>query len=104
MDIIRKIDYDGSGTLEFEEFISVMEKVNMESEIEEDEVFLAFKQFDKKNTGVLSVIEFKSIIQEIARDVNEDEIFEFLNEANLKIGDVIKYKEFLIKWREELDF
>jgi len=104
MEIIKNTDYDGSGTLDFDEFICVMEKINLDTEIEDDEVYQAFLQFDKKKTGKLSVIEFKCIVRDIAGDVTEQEIDDFLNEANFKISDIIDYKQFLIKWRNELDF
>ncbi len=103
MDIIRKIDYDGSGTLDFEEFISVMEKINMDHEIEEDEVYKAFMKFDKKKKGFISAIELKSIVKNIAGGITDDEIEDFLKEVGFNLSDIIDYKKILIKYKEELD-
>lgn len=104
MEIIKKIDYDGSGELDFEEFISVMENITDEEKIEDDEVFKAFKKFDKNKTGYISMIEYKSIVMKIAKDISEEEVDEFLRESGYKIGDLINYKQLLIKWKQELDF
>lgn len=97
-DMIAEIDKDGNGEIEFEEFISVMEKVNLEKDPEENEIYKAFQQFDVLKRGYMKVSELKAIVINMAGGISEKEFQNFLTEAELKIGDEINYKEFLREW------
>ena len=97
-DMINEIDKDGNGELEFEEFISVMEKVYEERDAKDTDIYKAFLQFDINERGYMSVLELKSIVINLAGDITEKEFSEFLKESEFKISDEINYKEFVRQW------
>ena len=55
--LIRQFDADGSGTIDWLEFLYMMSK-KMSSDQEEDSYQTIFKFFDKDESGVLEVEEF----------------------------------------------
>ena len=54
--LIKKADTDGSGVIEFEEFVDMMGDYEV---IGEDEIITAFKMFDRNGDGVISKSELK---------------------------------------------
>ena len=54
--LIKKADTDGSGVIEFEEFVEMMGDYEV---IGEEEIISAFKMFDRNGDGVISKSELK---------------------------------------------
>jgi calmodulin len=54
--LIRAVDTDGSGEIEFEEFLDLMSEAN---EISEEDVMDAFRLFDKDGDGTINKTEIK---------------------------------------------
>lgn len=96
--MINEIDKDGNGELEFEEFISVMEKINEQKDAEDHEIYKAFQQFDVNSRGYMSILELKSIVMNMAGGITEKEFADFLFESGYKKGDEINYKGFVKSW------
>ena len=48
--MIREVDIDGNGEIDFDEFLTMMAKKLKETDLEED-IREAFRVFDNKNTG-----------------------------------------------------
>ena len=72
-DIMRRADEDGSGTIDFEEFLKLMAE-NMQQKSQEDEVKEAFKVFDRDGDGTISAKELKYIMMNLGEKLNEKEI------------------------------
>ena len=53
---MRAVDTDGSGTIEFQEFLELMSENN---EISEDDIKDAFRLFDKDGNGTINRTELK---------------------------------------------
>lgn len=54
--LIKKADSDGSGVIEFEEFVEMMGDYEV---IGEEDIISAFKMFDRNGDGVISRSELK---------------------------------------------
>ena len=48
--MIREVDIDGNGEIDFDEFLTMMAKKLKETDLEED-IREAFRVFDNKNSG-----------------------------------------------------
>ena len=56
--MVSEIDADGSGTIEFSEFLNLMAKKMKDTDAEE-ELVEAFKVFDKEGNGKVSIEEIR---------------------------------------------
>ncbi|XP_063701001.1 troponin C, isoallergen Bla g 6.0201-like [Culicoides brevitarsis] len=96
--IIAEIDADGSGLIDFEEFLELARRyiepepdyTRLSAELKE-----VFMIFDKQNKGYLEIDEFKSIIKEIEPDLPEDELDNFVKEVDADGSGKIEFEEFL---------
>merc|ERR1719409_2110547 len=57
-DMINEVDNDGSGTIDFAEFLSLMSK-KMKDADSEEELIEAFKVFDRDGNGFISAAELR---------------------------------------------
>jgi len=73
--------FEGSGTVDFEEFLALMAKKTKEAE-DEQELREAFRVFDKNNRGVIDVIDLKLILQALDPDMNDEEIEQIISEVD----------------------
>ena len=53
--MIREVDIDGNGEIDFDEFLTMMAKKLKETDLEED-IREAFRVFDNKNTGYVTYL------------------------------------------------
>jgi len=60
-EMIKEIDIDGNGTIDFPEFLTMMARKLQDSEGEE-EIREAFKVFDKDGTGFISAAELRHVM------------------------------------------
>ncbi|KAK3537075.1 hypothetical protein QTP70_001223 [Hemibagrus guttatus] len=84
-DIIRQVDADGNGRIDFPEFITLMMK-KMKDTGSEDEIHEAFKVFDKDGNGFITGVELHAVMTNLGEEVTEEEVDEMIREAD-KDGD-----------------
>jgi calcium-dependent protein kinase len=71
-DIINKVDCDGNGYIEYNEFLtSTVEKNTM---LSKQNLMMAFNEFDKDKSGKISITEVKQILG-CAQGSYQEEIF-----------------------------
>ena len=98
--MIADLDQDGSGEIEFQEFITFMQRTQVHEEIdEEEEVIRAFMTFDKDGNGWLSCAEFKHILCNLGDKFTEQECQEIFDEADLNHDGRLEYREFVAFWK-----
>lgn len=110
-DIIRSIDADGSGTIEFDEFLTLMSDPKF-NDLAKDEHRQAFEMFDKDGSGHISVAELKDAFRSLGellpnhilpgnsrfvlgQRLDDDEFDAIIQEADLDGDRHIDYEEFL---------
>lgn len=92
--IVDEIDQDGSGTIDFKEFLNMMAKKIQELSMEDD-LIEAFRYFDMDGKGLISTIELKHVLSNSGEKLSEDEIDDIIREVDTDCDGYIDYKEFV---------
>lgn len=99
-DIIREVDADGDGRIDFSEFITMMVK-KMKDTGGEDEIHEAFKVFDKDGNGFISGAELRAVMANLGEDVTDKEVNEMIREADKDGDGQVNYQEFVQMMKTE---
>lgn len=83
--MINEVDADGSGTIDFAEFLTLMAR-KMKAQDTKSEIIEAFKVFDQDNSGKISADELRSIMADLGEKLTDEEVNEMIKEAD-KDGD-----------------
>ena len=94
IEIIKEIDTDGNGVIDFNEFLALMERKMTFWDGEED-IKEAFRVFDQDGNGVISSAELRKIMTCLGEKLTEEEVEEMIKEADLDGDGQINYQEFV---------
>merc|ERR1712073_188514 len=96
-DIIQEIDEDGSGELEFPEFIQLAAKFLIEEDEEEMkwELKEAFRLYDKQGNGYITTNTLKEILREIDSNLTEYNLDQIVEEVDADGSGTIDFDEFM---------
>jgi calmodulin len=89
-----QIDADGSGTIDFPEFLTMMAR-KMKDTDSEEEILEAFKVFDKDGNGFISAAELRHIMTNLGEKLTDEEVDEMIREADIDGDGQINYEEFV---------
>ena len=92
--MIAEVDKDGSGTIDFEEFLGLMTSKMCERDSKE-EMLKAFRLFDDDETGKISFRNLKRVAKELGEAITDEELQEMIDEADLDGDGEINQDEFL---------
>jgi len=67
-DMINEVDADGSGTIDFSEFLTMMAR-KMHGTDSEEEIKEAFKLFDKDGNGYISAAELRHVMTDLGEEL-----------------------------------
>ena len=97
-DEIRKMisdaDKDGSGTINFDEFIGIMTK-KMGERDPRDEMIKAFRLFDDDETGMITFKKLKRVATELGESITDEELQEMIDEADRDGDGQVSLDDFL---------
>ena len=68
--MVDEVDIDKNGTIEFEEFLSMM--ANRISN--NDKIQKVFKVFDKNDDGFISTLELSKVMSDLGERLSEEEV------------------------------
>ncbi|KAJ8308440.1 hypothetical protein KUTeg_013314 [Tegillarca granosa] len=89
-DLINEVDADGNGTIEFNEFLTMMSKKRTETQ-DMQEISDAFKMFDKNGDGVISAAELRQVMINMGERLSDKEVDDMIREADLDGDGEINY-------------
>ena len=99
--MISEIDDNGDGELDFEEFVTLMEKqTNYVDQTEEELVLTAFKSFDKDHDGKITNHEFKYLLTQMGDKFSDEELNLLFQESDLNINGTLDYQDFINFWKK----
>merc|ERR1719359_1949675 len=92
--MIRDFDDDGSGTIEYEEFMTMMSQKILNRD-PKDEILKAFRLFDDDETGKISFKNLKRVAKELGERITDEELQEMIDEADRDGDGEVNEEEFL---------
>ena len=92
IDMISDVDENEDDKITFEEFLILMHS-RLKKEDIENELNEAFNAYDKSKKGVISVKEFKRILNTLGNKICEEEVDEIIQKVDPKNKGFIDYKE-----------
>ena len=93
-EIIEENELEGNEQINFENFISIVNKREKDFDNEET-IIKAFKVCDKEGNGLININELKSIFLNVGNNLSEAEINELLMETDSDMDGFINYEEFI---------
>ncbi len=78
-DMIKEVDTDGNGNVDFQEFLELMSH-KMADHDDEEEMHEAFKIFDRDNNGYVTRDDFKVIMNHLGEAMTPDELDEMIKD------------------------
>lgn len=92
-EMIKEVDSDYNGTIEFNEFVTLMES-KMRDNDSEEEIFEAFKIFDKKGNGHISKADIKNVMISLHESLSQQEIDDLMTKWDLDKDGYLNFEEF----------
>jgi len=94
--LVQEFDANEDNFIDFNEFLQIIEKRGKYRELEE-ELFEAFKIFDKEGKGLIPTSEFKHYMLTLGERMTDDDVDEMIKEADPLESGFISYKDFVNK-------
>uniref|UniRef100_A0A8C5QDG5 EF-hand domain-containing protein n=1 Tax=Leptobrachium leishanense TaxID=445787 RepID=A0A8C5QDG5_9ANUR len=93
-DMMKETDLDGSGIIDFPEFLTMMAKKMKDTDSEyqnrED-----FRNFDKDGDGYLSAAELHHVMTSLGEKQTDEEVDEMTRQADIDGDGLVNYDEFV---------
>ncbi|VAI13242.1 unnamed protein product [Triticum turgidum subsp. durum] len=100
-DMVRDVDADGNGTIEFAEFLALMSrKADADADAAdaadpEEELREAFRVFDKDHDGHISKAELRHVMISLGEKLTDEEVDGMIQEADLDGDGLVNFDEFV---------
>ena len=92
--LIREVDLNGDGTIDFKEFLCLMVKKMDDSDIDQ-ELQDAFKFFDGDKDGYITSLELRNAMNNLGEEYTPEEAEEMIKEGDLDNDGKISFDEFM---------
>merc|ERR1719500_2147854 len=92
--MISDIDKDGSGTIDFNEFLEMM-TTKMSEKDSREEILKAFRLFDDDETGFITLKNLRRVAKEIGENMTDEELQEMIDEADRDGDGQVSEEDFL---------
>ena len=91
-EIINEIDAERKGTVEFFEFVNIMEK-KIENVEDEEEILSAFRIFDNDGSGLISAEELREALTSLGEKLTQEEVDDLFSEAEIGEDGLFNYHD-----------
>jgi len=92
--MIRKVDVNGDGEIDFDEFVLMMDSRSNTANVVVDELEEAFKVFDKNGDGHITAEELSSIMRSLGQEIDRETIDLMIKSVDTDGDGTISIKEF----------
>jgi len=92
-EMMKAVDEDGSGQIDFDEFLGMMQK-KMSTDWIDEEVKDSFALLDKDGSGLISADELRHVVTDFCGKLSEAEVNDLLSEADITGDGLLSYEEF----------
>ncbi|KAI8146169.1 calmodulin-like protein [Fennellomyces sp. T-0311] len=92
-DMVNEVDSDGDGTIDFNEFLSMLARKQKEVDTQA-EMREAFSVFDRDGNGLISVSELRKVMDSFGEHLTQMELDQMIREADIDGDGNINYDEF----------
>ena len=96
---VQAADPDNTGKISKDNFLATVEAMFSLAKEEVNELLEAFKVFDLKNTGKISVKNFKKVLTDIGQEFSEEEVEDILKYIDIDRDGNINIKDFIQVWK-----
>lgn len=91
--MLADLDADGSGTIDFGEWLNLMTKRVNDKDTKAN-VNKIFSLFDDERTGFISIKNLRRVAQEQGENISEEELQELINRADTDHDGLVSEEEF----------
>jgi len=91
--MILDMDADGSGDIEFDEFLNLMTAKMSDRDTRED-IRKVFRLFDEENAGVISIRNLRRIAKELGETMSDNELLEMIERADSDGDGNVSFEDF----------
>lgn len=93
--MISDLDADGNGNIVFEDFLHLMTSRVSDKDSREN-IKKVFNLFDDEKTGFISIKNLRRIVRELGENIEEHELQEMIDKADLDHDGMISEEEFYL--------
>uniref|UniRef100_A0A0D9ZCZ6 EF-hand domain-containing protein n=3 Tax=Oryza TaxID=4527 RepID=A0A0D9ZCZ6_9ORYZ len=94
-DMMREVDTDGNGIIDFQEFLSLIAR-KMKDGDGDEELKEAFEVLDKDQNGFISPTELRTVMTNLGEKMTDEEVEQMIREADTDGDGQVNYDEFVI--------
>ncbi|CAL4935605.1 unnamed protein product [Urochloa decumbens] len=91
--MIKAVDADGTGTIDFHKFLNLMARKLKDTDSEE-KLQEAFDVIDKDQDGYISATELRQVMTNLGEKVTDQEVEEMMREADTDGDGLVSFEEF----------
>ena len=91
--MINEVDDDGSGSIDFKEFLVLMAKKIKDADTEE-ELLESFRVFDVEGKGRITIKDIITVLRQLGERFTDEEIEEMVKGNDQDLDGTLSYEEF----------